>query len=259
MRLTLLGTGTSMGVPQIGCACAVCRSTDPRDRRSRTAALIDVGGSRILIDTPPELRLQLLAAGVDDIDAVLYTHQHADHVHGIDDLRSFSLRRSTPLPLYGPRDTTDHLHDAFRYIFDDGVIPIDGTSKPRLVLEPLAPDQPREIAGMRVLPIPFSHGQVTVFGYRIGPVAYLTDVKSIDGDARARLAGVKVLVLNALWWREHPTHLSIGEAIVAAQAIGAEQTYLTHLTHETGHRALLTSLPPGIEPGYDGLTVEIDE
>lgn len=257
MRLTLLGTGTSMGVPQIGCGCAVCRSTDPRDQRTRTSAVVATEHATILIDTPPEMRLQVLRAGVPRIDAVLYTHQHADHVHGIDDLRSFSLLRSDALPLYGPPSTLEHLNRSFRYIFDDHVVPLKGTSKPKLTLNPLPPNVPTRIAGVDVLPVVFEHGPMTVYGYRFGAMAYVTDVKRVTGEALALLQGVKVLVLSALWWRPHPTHQSIDEAIAAARAIGAERTMLTHLTHETGHRDLLAQLPAGIEPGYDGLTVEI--
>jgi phosphoribosyl 1,2-cyclic phosphate phosphodiesterase len=256
MRLTLLGTGTSMGVPQIGCSCPVCTSDDPRDRRTRTAALVEHEGARLLIDTPPELRLQLLTAGVGHVDAVLYTHLHADHVHGIDDLRSFSLLRQGDLPLYGPAETMAHLQTRFAYIFDDGVVPIPGTSKPRLVPHVLTPDTAATIAGIPVLALRFEHGHAEVFGYRFGPVAYLTDVKRVPDAAIAALAGVEVLVLNALWHRPHPTHLSIEEAVATARQIGAERTYLTHLTHETAHRDLLHDLPAGIEPGYDGLTVD---
>ncbi len=257
MHLTLLGTGTSMGVPQIGCDCATCRSDDPRDQRTRTAALIDNGESTILIDTPPEIRLQLLRAGVGAVDAVLYTHLHADHVHGIDDLRTISLRRSDVLPLHGPRETMDHLERSFNYIFDREVVPVPGTSKPRLETMILEAGRTVPIAGMDVLPLGFEHGNATVFGYRIGPIGYLTDVKRVPPAERRALAGVEVLVLNALWWREHPTHLSIGEAVETAQAIGAKRTFLTHLTHETSHRELLARLPAGVEPGYDGLTVEV--
>lgn len=257
MRLTLLGTGTSMGVPQIGCGCAVCRSTDPRDQRTRTGALVEANGATLLIDTPPELRLQLLRSNVRSIDAVLYTHEHADHVHGIDDLRSFSLLRGRALPLYGPPSTVAHLRNGFHYIFDDTVVPLDGTSKPRLTLHPLVGNVPTRIAGVEVLPIGFEHGPLTVYGYRFGAMAYITDVKRVDADALALLLGVRILVLNALWWRPHPTHLSIDEAIATARAVGAERTLLTHLTHETGHQELQARLPPGFEPGYDGLTVEI--
>ena len=257
MRLTLLGTGTSFGVPVVGCPCPVCASTDPRDRRSRCAALIEQGGRSLLIDTPPELRLQLLAAKVTSVDAVLYTHEHADHVAGIDDLRVFSDREKREVPLYGSVATVESLRTSYRYIFDDGVTVMAGTSKPRLSLHPLSPGAPATVGGFEVLPLAFPHGAGEVFGYRLGPLAYLTDVKSVPAAARDQLRGLKLLVLNALWWRPHPTHLSIDEAIAVAQDLGAERTLLTHLTHETGHAELAAKLPRGIEPGYDGLTVEI--
>lgn len=257
MQLTFLGTGTSFGVPQIGCDCEVCRSSDSHDRRTRSAALVRANGATILIDTPPELRLQLIAGGVRDIDAVVYTHEHADHVNGIDDLRMFSVRGGTPLPLYGPAETLDRLREGFRYIFDESVTPFRGTSKPSLELRPLDAGVPVTIAGIPVLPLAFAHGHLRVFGYRFGRLAYLTDVKSVPDAERDRLRGLDVLALNALWWRPHPTHLSIPEAIETAQSLGAARTYLTHLTHETGHAALAAELPAGIAPAYDGLTVEV--
>lgn len=257
MRLTFLGTGTSFGVPQVGCDCPVCHSTDPRDRRSRSGAVIQDRDRTVLIDTPPELRLQLLAAQVRQVDAVLYTHEHADHLNGIDDLRVFSVRARQPLACYGPAETLQRVRDGFRYIFDDEVRAFEGTSKPRLELHPMEPGVPTEVAGLPVLPLAFDHGFLRVFGYRFGPIAYITDVKSVPTAARAHLHGLKLLVLNALWWRSHPTHLSIGEAVETAQAIGAEQTYLTHLTHETGHAELAAQLPAGIFPAYDGLSIEV--
>ncbi|HEU5170104.1 MAG TPA: MBL fold metallo-hydrolase [Gemmatimonadales bacterium] len=257
MRLTFLGTGTSFGVPQIGCACAVCRSADPRDRRTRSGAMLQAGGTSILIDTPPELRLQLVAAGLSQVDAVLYTHAHADHVNGIDDLRMFSVRQDQPLPLYGPPETLERLRMSFDYIFNDTVRPYEGTSKPSLELHPLEPRRAVSVAGVEVLPLAFQHGHVRVFGYRFGDLAYITDVKEVPAEERRCLRGLRVLVLNALWWRSHPTHLSIAEAIATAQDLGAARTYLTHLTHETGHAELEAQLPPGIVPAYDGLTVEV--
>jgi phosphoribosyl 1,2-cyclic phosphate phosphodiesterase len=257
MRLTLLGTGTSFGVPQIGCDCAVCRSDDPRDRRTRTAALIEADGATLLVDTPPELRLQLLAARTRRVDAVLFTHEHADHVGGIDDLRAFSLGRREPLICYGASSTVEFLRSSYRYIFDDAVMPYDGTSKPRLGLSAIIPEQGLQIAGLQVLPLAFEHGHGTVLGFRVGRVAYLTDVKRVPEAAREQLRGVDVLVLNALWWRQHPTHLSIPEAIETARSIGARRTILTHLTHETGHAELAARLPEHIEPGFDGQSLEI--
>ena len=256
MRLTFLGTGTSFGVPQIGCDCAVCRSPDPRDRRTRSGAAVQAGGATILIDTPPELRLQLIACGVTDVDAVVYTHEHADHTNGIDDLRMFSVRRRRPLPIYGPPETLERLRASFHYIFED-VRPYEGTSKPSLDLRGLDPGVPVDIAGIRFLPLAFRHGHIRVYGYRIGSLAYITDVKSIPEAERQQLRGLDVLVLNALWWRPHPTHLSIQEAVDTARELGARRTYLTHLTHETGHAELAGQLPEGVMPAYDGLTVEV--
>jgi phosphoribosyl 1,2-cyclic phosphate phosphodiesterase len=257
MRLTFLGTGTSYGVPQIGCGCAVCRSADPRDRRTRTGALLETRETAILIDTPPELRLQLVAAGRSRVDAVLYTHEHADHINGIDDLRMFSVTQRRPLPVYGPAETLERIRSSFHYIFDESG-PYEGTSKPTLDLRPVEPGRPVTVAGEEVLPLAFQHGHIRVFGYRMGDMAYITDVKEVPAAVRSCLRGLKVLVLNALWWRPHPTHLSIGEAVRTAQELGAERTFLTHLTHETGHAELAAQLPPGIAPAYDGLTVEID-
>jgi phosphoribosyl 1,2-cyclic phosphate phosphodiesterase len=244
-------------VPQIGCDCAVCRSTDPRDKRTRSGAVLESAGSTILIDTPPELRLQLLTAGLSRIDAVVYTHEHADHINGIDDLRIFSVRRREPLPLYGPAETLQRLRASFNYIFDDTVHPFEGTSKPILGLHVAEPDRTIDVAGVEVLPLAFEHGHLRVFGYRFGNLAYITDVKAIGERERERLRDLDVLVLNALWWRSHPTHLSISEAVETAQALGARRTYLTHLTHETGHAELEAELPAGILPAYDGLTVEV--
>ncbi len=257
MKLTFLGTGTSFGIPQVGCSCAVCGSPDPRDRRSRSGAVVETDTGTILIDTPPELRLQLVAAGVNRADAVLYTHEHADHTHGIDDLRIFSVRQRRALPVYGPPETLERLQGTFRYIFDADAQVYAGTSKPQLALHPLEPGTAVTIAGIPVLPLAFRHGHLRVYGYRFGDLAYLTDVKAVGDAEMALLRGVRVLVLNALWWRSHPTHMSIPEAVATAQALGAEKTFLTHLTHETGHAELAASLPPGVRPAYDGLSVAI--
>lgn len=257
MRLTLLGTGTSFGVPQIGCHCRTCTSTDPKDRRGRTAALIEDGDRRILIDTPPELRLQLLAANVRSVDAVLFSHTHADHIAGIDDLRAFSDRMPGELPLYGSDETVKSLRTSHRYIFDDAMTVMHGTTKPRLALHELVAGRRSQVAGVEVLPLSFPHGHANVFGYRIGDAAYVTDVKEVPAEARAQLRGLKLLVLNALRWKPHPTHLSIADAIAVVKELAPARTLFTHLTHDTGHAELAAQLPAGIEPGYDGLTVEI--
>lgn len=259
MKLTFLGTGTSFGVPQIGCHCAVCRSPDPRDKRTRCGALVETdAGTRLLIDTPPELRLQLISAGVDRVDAVLFTHDHADHTHGLDDIRSISALRASPLPMYGPAATLDSLAQKFRYVFDTGMRPLPGTTKPEGQARAIEDGVPVRIEEAVVMPISVPHGPVTVFGYRIGPLGYVTDAKTVPDAAVAALRGVKVLVLNALFRAEHPTHLSVHEAVRAAAMIGAERTYLTHLTHESFHADLEAELPRGIAPAFDGLTVRID-
>jgi phosphoribosyl 1,2-cyclic phosphate phosphodiesterase len=257
MRLTFLGTGTSFGVPQVGCTCLVCTSEDPRDRRTRSGAVVESASGTILIDTPPELRLQLIAAKISTVDAVLYTHEHADHTNGIDDLRVFSSRQRRALPIYGPPETLDRLQATFRYIFDSEVPAFEGTSKPKLELNPIEAGTMVTVAGQAVLPLAFPHGHLRVFGYRFGDLAYLTDVKAVGAAEMEQLRGVRILVLNALWWRSHPTHMSIAEAIATSQELNAEATYLTHLTHETGHAELAASLPGGIFPAYDGLVVDI--
>jgi len=260
VKLTFLGTGTSFGVPQIGCHCARCRSTDPRDRRSRVGAVVETdGGTRLLLDTPPELRLQLVTNGIDWVDAVLFTHDHADHTHGVDDIRAITVRRDAPLPMYGPPATLENLAKRFPYIFDDNIRPAAGTSKPEGHARPLAGDETVTIGDVDVTAVPVPHGKMTVYAYRIGPLAYVTDAKTIPPAALDTLRGAQVLVINALFRTEHPTHLSIPEAVRAAREIGADRTYLTHLTHDNFHADLEAELPRGVAPAFDGLTIRIDE
>lgn len=255
MECVILGSGTSFGVPVLGCDCPVCTSADPRDHRMRVAALVTGDdGRRILIDTPPEIRLQLLRAGVGDVDAVLYTHEHADHTHGIDDLRAISGRRGS-LAVFGSAETLERLAARFPYVFDARVRPQPGTTKPELSAQRLTPFVPVTIAGLPVLPLPVPHGDLTVLGYRIGALGYVTDAKLVGPDVVAALRGVQVLVVNALFDRPHPTHLSIDEAVAVGRAVGAPRTLLTHLTHRHAHAALAARLPEGVEPAYDGLTV----
>src|SRR3954469_4064952 len=214
MHLTFLGTGTSFGVPQIGCGCEVCRSTDPRDKRTRVGAVVETdGGTRILIDTPTELRLQLLAAGVTHVDAILFTHDHADHVMGIDDIRALSVQGDQPIDIYGPPDTMERPSRRFAYIFDDSIKPLPGTSKPEGHAHALAAGKKIRIGDVDVLPVAVPHGPISVYGYRIGNLGYITDAKSLPDEAVKAFKGVTVLILNALFRTQHPTHLSVSEAV----------------------------------------------
>jgi phosphoribosyl 1,2-cyclic phosphate phosphodiesterase len=258
VRLTFLGTGTSFGIPVIGCECAACSSDDPRDRRTRHGAIVETEQGRLLVDTPPELRLQLLAARVANIDAVWFTHVHADHVHGIDDLRVFTVRRGD-MPAYVPTEYVDEIHGHFRYIFDDSIRPPMGSSKPRVRVHGFEPGRPVRLVGRDFVPIRVPHGKVSVYGFRVGGLGYVTDAKSLPLEALETLRGVDVLVLNALWFgKPHGSHFNIEEAVEAAREVGARRTFLTHLTHRVTHAELLERLPEGVMPAYDGLTVEVD-
>jgi phosphoribosyl 1,2-cyclic phosphate phosphodiesterase len=237
----------------------VCSSTDSRDKRTRVGALVETnGGTHILIDTPPELRLQLIAAGASRVDAILFTHDHADHVHGIDDIRALSDQRDVPIDMYGPPDSMARLVNRFAYIFDDSIRPLPGTSKPEGRAHPIPAGKTFRIGDVDVTPVSVPHGPATVYAYRIGNLGYITDAKELPADAVRAFRGVDVLVLNALFRTPHPTHLSVSEAVSAAQKIGARQTWLTHLTHRTGHAELEAELPPGIAPAFDGLTVQVN-
>ena len=258
MRLYFLGTGTSFGVPVVGCSCAVCQSADPRDKRTRHSALLEADGHRLLIDTPPELRLQLLRSAIPTVDAVWYTHHHADHVHGVDDLRVFSVRSGRALDVFASQECIDVLSRKFDYVFDSSLAPLEGTTRPEAALHALTPFETTVVEGFEMIPVPVPHGPVEVLGFRVGPLGYVTDAKEIPDRAREALEGVRVLVLNALWFgRPHPTHFNVEEAVDTALAIGAETTYLTHLSHRVGHQELLDSLPPGILPAHDGLVIDL--
>jgi len=216
------------------------------------------GGTNILIDTPPELRLQLIAAGVSRVDAILFTHDHADHVHGIDDIRALSDRSDAPIDMYGPPETMERLARRFAYIFDNSIKALPGTSKPEGRAQPVVAGQTIHIGDVDVIPVAVPHGPASVYGYRIGKLGYITDAKELPDEAVNAFRGVTVLVLNALFRTPHPTHLSVSEAVAAAKKVGARQTWLTHLTHRTSHAELEAELPAGIAPAFDGLTVQID-
>lgn len=260
MRVTLLGTGTSTGVPVIGCSCRTCSSDDPRDRRSRCACYVEVDGLHLIIDTGPDFRRQALRAGIPRVDAVLYTHHHFDHVAGIDDLRPYFFTNRAPIPCFAPPNTARALRDRFKYIFQDGSYP----GVPRLELHVV--QAPFEVPNrydpsapsVEVAPIEVFHGDLPMYGYRIGRFAYLTDTSRIPEASFRLLDDLDVLVLDALRRAPHPTHLSINEAVDVARRIGARQTYFIHMTHNVLHAEEDARLPDGIALGYDGLAFEMD-
>ncbi|MBE0503095.1 MAG: MBL fold metallo-hydrolase [Desulfuromonadales bacterium] len=250
--LLILGSGTSTGVPMIGCRCPVCCSDEPRNQRSRCSALIRAGEKQILIDSATDLRFQALREGLKQIDAVLYTHTHADHVHGIDDLRSFNLRNQQSLPLYGSPESVATLQRSFPYIFTPGD---KGGFRPRLHLETIT--GPFSVGTVPIIPLPIVHGDDLILGYRIGDLAYLTDCNRIPPATQAALAGISTLVIDALRFSPHPTHFTIAEAIAFAQGCGIERTILTHLSHDVDARQHSAALPAGIEFAYDGQVIPL--
>ncbi|NNF04312.1 MAG: MBL fold metallo-hydrolase [Rhodothermales bacterium] len=253
---TLLGTGTSTGVPVIGCSCRTCTSDDPRDRRLRCSCLVEADGVRILIDAGPDFRRQALEFAVPDVDAVLITHHHFDHVVGLDDLRPFLFGGRPRIPVYAMPSSANVLSSMFAYIFRDGSYP----GVPRLDLREIRGPftvRGRESGGaVPVRPIPAVHGSMDVLGFRVGGFAYLTDVSDIPEASLGLLEDLDVLVLDALRERPHPMHLTFDEAQAYARRIGARRTVFTHMTHDALHAEMAACLPNGMEPGYDGLTFE---
>lgn len=249
----MVGSGTSTGVPVVGCECAVCRSADPRNRRLRPGLRLELAGGTAVVDTSPDFREQALRWPLARVDAVLYTHAHADHVFGLDDLRVFNFRQRAAIPCYGSPATMARLRQIFAYVFEAGQ---EGGGRPRLELHPV--EGPFELLGETVVPVPVRHGALEVYGYRVGRFAVVTDVDEIPEAAFAALAGVEVLVLSALRYRPHPTHFSFEQAIAAAARIGARRTVFTHIAHEIDHGDVRVPLPAGVEIGYDGLVVDLD-
>jgi phosphoribosyl 1,2-cyclic phosphate phosphodiesterase len=254
VRVTFLGTGTSHGVPAIGCDCAVCTSPDPRNRRTRCAIVVREAGRTILIDTPPELRQQAIRFHVERLDAVLFTHSHADHIFGLDDIRRFNDLQRRDMPCYASAETLDDLRRAFQYVFTETQA---GGGKPRLVLNEIEAG-PFEVLGIPVEAIPILHGRLPVFAFRFGRFAYVTDVSEIPLESMERLRGLDTLVLGALRHEPHVTHFSIGQALEAVAELRPRRAFFTHLAHNLDHRATEAELPAGVRLGYDGLILDID-
>lgn len=253
MQLTMLGVGSSAGTPVLGCQCATCISSDKRNNRTRCSSLITLdNGKVILIDTGPDLRQQALREGCTHIDAVFYTHTHADHLHGIDDLRGFCQIQRCQIPLYASHDAVAHISQKFGYALRE---PSNFWDLP--VLKAIPVDGPFELFGHDIIPIPVKHGRSEILGYRVGDIAYLTDVSEIPESSLSLLQGLEVLLLDCLRETSHPTHINVEQSLAYAETLQAKATYLIHMTHELEYSTLMAKLPPNVFVGYDGLKVDI--
>ncbi|OYY50428.1 MAG: MBL fold metallo-hydrolase [Methylophilaceae bacterium 17-44-8] len=254
MQLTILGAGSSAGTPVIGCQCATCVSSHPRNYRTRCSSMIALdSGQTILIDTGPDLRIQALREKMTRVDAVLYTHTHADHLHGIDDLRAFCQRNRQQIPLYAKQDAVDHIMAKFGYTIRE---PSHFWDLPVLGIQAI--EAPFEIFGQIITPIPVVHGRIMILGYRIGNMAYLTDVSEIPEDSFALLEGLEVLLIDCLRYESHPTHINVAQSLELVKRIGAKQSVMIHMTHELEYETLSDLLPPNVCVGYDGLKLNFN-
>lgn len=252
IKITFLGTGTSQGVPVIGCDCAVCTSTDPRDHRLRTSILITIGNKNIVVDAGPDFRQQMLRAGVTDIEAILITHQHNDHIIGLDDVRPFNFKHEKHIPIYATELVQADLKQRFAYAFN--VMPYPGA--PRLELVKMDKDTPIQLATETIIPIEVMHGQLPVMGFRLRDFTYLTDMNSISEIELKKVIGTKILVLDALHHSIHHSHFNLEQAIALAHQINAEQTYFIHASHKMGlHAEIDQDLPAKMNLAYDQLVI----
>ena len=254
MKITVLGSGTSSGVPTVGCRCDVCLSADPRDRRLRPSILIQSGGRNIVVDTTPDFREQVLRARLERVDAIVYTHAHADHILGLDNVRPFNFRHKTSIPIYTHPSTFQVIRRVFEYAFDN---------KDRLTAVPkldvnLIGDAPFDVLGLQFLPIPILHGDNTIYGFRFGSAAYLTDHSEVPESSMEKLRGLDVLFLDALRHKPHPTHSTVATSIATAQRLQAKRTFFTHICHDLPHAATQAMLPAGIFMAHDGLELEVN-
>ncbi len=249
----MLGSGTSTGVPTVGCNCDVCTSTDPRDNRLRPSILIGYEGRNVLVDTTPDLRTQALRAKMQRIDAVLFTHAHADHIMGLDDVRPFNFRQRGSIPVYGSPDTMESIRGSFRYIFDGR--PTE-SSVPRLDVNTFN-GEPFDLFGLQFTPIPVEHGNYTIHGYRFGNAAYLTDHSEIPQASLEKLRGLDVLFLDALRYKPHPTHSTVERSLRWVEELAPKRAFFTHICHDLSHARAEARLPANVRLAFDGLQIEV--
>jgi phosphoribosyl 1,2-cyclic phosphate phosphodiesterase len=252
-RLTVLGSGTSMGVPTIGCDCAVCHSADPHDRRTRPSILIEYAGRNVLVDTTPDFREQAIREGIRSLDAVLYTHGHADHILGLDDLRPLSFHRPEKIPLYARPADAELLRRMFRYIFDADY-KFGGLAQ----VELRTIDGPVDLFGARFEPVTVIHGDDEILGFRFGQAAYLTDVSEIPEESYSKLTGLDILFLDALRHKPHPTHSTVENSLRIVERVKPKRTFFTHICHDLAHEATNAALPPQVRLSYDGMKLEFE-
>ncbi|HTS25212.1 MAG TPA: MBL fold metallo-hydrolase [Bryobacteraceae bacterium] len=253
LKITVLGSGTSVGVPTIGCHCAVCSSTDPRDNRLRPSILISYEGRNVLIDTTPDFRTQALRAGIDHLDAVIFTHSHADHIMGLDDVRPFNFRQRGQIPIFASPETMESIHRCFQYIFD-GVK--KESSIPQLEARVIH-GEAFDLFGLEFVPVPIVHGRQTIYGFRFGAAAYLTDHSDIPESSMERLHDLDVLFLDALRYKPHPTHSTVDRSVKTVEVLGPRRAFFTHICHDLGHERAESLLPPHIRLAYDGLEIYV--
>lgn len=254
MKITFLGTGTSQGVPVIACECAVCSSSDHHDKRLRVSVLLEVNGKNLVIDAGPDFRYQMLRAGVKNLEAILFTHEHKDHVAGLDDIRAFNYKQQSEIDIYAHRRVQDALKKEFHYIFSGNNYP----GIPQLKLNDILENESFTAAGIEIMPVSVMHFQLPIFGFRIGNFTYITDAKTISEDQKEKIKGSEILVINALQKESHISHFTLSEALHFAAEINAPKTYLTHISHRMGtHHEISRELPEGVFMAYDGLELEI--
>jgi phosphoribosyl 1,2-cyclic phosphate phosphodiesterase len=254
MRLTFLGTGTSMGIPMIGCSCPVCLSDDPHNKRLRTSALLEIGGRALLFDAGPDLRQQALLAGIRRLDAILLTHSHADHITGLDDVRPLNFAQRSSIPLYGTDETLAAVRERFSYAFTEGS---QGSTRPAIELVPIVNGQPFSIDGIEILPLAVQHGTWTITGFRVGRLGYVTDASALSAATMDALQGLDLLVLNVLRPQPHPTHFTVAEGLAVVAQLRPRRALFVHMAHDLEHHATNAHLPPEARLAYDGQVVEI--
>jgi phosphoribosyl 1,2-cyclic phosphate phosphodiesterase len=253
IQIRVLGSGTSSGVPTVGCSCDVCHSSDPRDTRLRPSILLRYGGYSVVVDTTPDFRAQVLRAGVARLDAILYTHAHADHILGLDDVRPFNYRQRAPIPIYGNAETLETIQRVFRYAFDPE--PTE-SSVPKLDLH-VTNGEPFEVLGLEFIPVRLAHGRGTTIGYRFGQAAYLTDHSDIPESSKVSLQNLDVLFLDALRHRPHPTHTTVARALELVEELKPRRAFFTHMCHDLPHASTEATFPDHVRLAYDGLELEV--